>query len=124
MEYVSSDNLVDLKNRLTKARDAGVNTIDETALKELLQSAFEAYNSAHGLMRQAFSTPWLLKTVPNIQNLPATPFSIELENIATSWRGFLAGNFEPWRFWLSVLWSIALDLAAFVIFYFGVLPKD
>lgn len=122
-EYVSSSDFSDAQLRLAEALKVVSSRNDPDRIKELLRSTFELYNRGVDFITQAFEKPLLSKYIPTVEKLPEVPRSIRLENIAAAWKDFLGGHFEPYKFWLSVLWSIALDLAAFILFYFGILAK-
>jgi hypothetical protein len=122
--YLKKPEFVQMRGRLKTALDQGVESFPEHSLKNLLRTAFETYNEGTEYVRQAFSVPLLEKSLPSFGTLPKVPRSIRLENIAEAWRDFMEGEFEPWKFWLSFLWALSLDLATFILFYFGVLPRE
>lgn len=123
-EYLERPETSRLIDRLEKVLEDGITSVELEGLKNLLRTAFEAYNDSLDIVQQAFQLPVLAGSAPALIDLPDVPTSIRLENIASSWRDFLAGRYEPWRFWLSLLWAMALDLAAFILFYFGVLLRE
>ncbi len=111
--------------QVSDALDQGIHNMEILDLKELLRTAFSTYNEAVDLVKQGFELPELARrSTLSLQELPSVPGSIRLENIASSWKDFLSGKFETWKFWLSLLWAITLDVAAFILFYFGVLRRE
>jgi hypothetical protein len=122
--YLAKPEFTQMTGRLKAALAQGMGSLQEDALKDLLRSAFEMYNEGTEFIRQAYALPRLEKYLQNFEPLPKAPRSIRLENIAEAWKDFMAGQFEPWKFWLSFLWAFSLDVATFVLFYFGVIPRD
>ncbi|MFH1196894.1 MAG: hypothetical protein V1720_14430, partial [bacterium] len=100
-------------------------TTDEMPLKIILRNGYSFYNKCYDFIGELFKIPFLKENIKLvISKLPEVPMSIENENIATSWRKFIDGKYDALDFYLALIWAITIDLACFILFYFGVLPKD
>lgn len=102
------------------------NTISESAVTRGLRNGYAIYDKAREYINQLFSEPLIKKhTTLLIEDLPVTPVSIESESIAYSWGEFLkGGKIDSTRFRWSIFIALLLDLACFLIWYFGVLPDE
>jgi hypothetical protein len=99
--------------------------LDEAKIKSTLRNSYSYYNKCYEYIGQLYENP-LLKGRANlvINPLPTVPESIELERISWSWKQFIKGNYEKFNFFLAIIWALIIDIACFILFYFGVLPSD
>jgi hypothetical protein len=94
----------------------------ETA--KAIRSGYAFYSECYTLANHIFSKLPFLKEHTNIELevLPSVPESLELQNVSNSWKRFLNGEADMVYFALSILWALTLEVACFILFYYGVLP--
>ncbi len=108
--------------------DTAINNYDHEPMddiKMILRNSYSHYNQCFDYLQQLFEDEFLKENSRlQLNNLPKTPESVELENIARSWQQFLKGNFDSWHFYLAIIWALIIDLACFILYFFGVLPNE
>lgn len=99
--------------------------INVNEIKSILRNSYSYYSECYNYVVELFQSPFLQeRTQLNLVKLDDVPESIQLENIARSWENFLSGKFESLHFYLALIWALTIDVACFILFYFGVLPKE
>lgn len=98
---------------------------NEIEVKTTLRNSFSFYNKCFDYIKQLFENPFLKEnTELEIAELPEVPESIDYENIAKSWQNFFEGKYSSLHFYLALIWALTIDIACFILFYFGVLPPE
>ena len=102
--------------------------IDDADIKDLnkvLRKGYSLYSKFYSYINELFKNPFLKSySGLELKKLDEVPLSIQLRNISKSWEMFFKGRFNTSNFYLSLVYAIVIDLACFVLFYFGVLKED
>ncbi len=96
-------------------------------VRKILRKGYAYYNKLYEYIEDLFRSPFLKErssSTLNLQPLPETPESIDLEHIANSWKRIFAGNYDASRFWIAVIFALVIDLASFGIWYYGILNTE
>ncbi|MGF1533690.1 MAG: hypothetical protein ACFCUI_08295 [Bernardetiaceae bacterium] len=99
----------------------------EPALKKVLRDGYALFNKLFEYIEDIFRSPFLKERTNaelTLEPLPSTPESIDLEHIANSWSRILSGQYDQSRFWIALIFALVIDIASFVIWYYGVLTKE
>lgn len=115
----------EMLNRLEQTIAIPKGTRDVEKTKHLLRDAYALYNKLIEYVEDLTDKPFLAGTDKiELQPLPETPESIDIEHIANSWKRVFRGDFELSRFVFALFIAFGIDLAAYIIWYFGVLPRS
>lgn len=114
-------------NQIKSEIESTINNYDDLDSKnaaKVLRSGYAFYNECYGLANYIFTNLPFLQQYAKIEleALPTVPESIELQNVSNSWKRFLSGKADSMYFLLSILWALTIEVACFILFYYGVLP--
>ena len=102
-----------------------INDLDENTLNYSLSKGYSAYSKYYGFLEQLFKNPFLKDWHDfGIKKLDDVPLSIQLKSISKSWEIFFCGIFVKSNFYLAIIWALMVEMACFIVFYFGVLKEE